>query len=88
VRLLQKRPNYTLPIILLMVGAVSMSGNDSRGIGIIIALFGIALFFILKSSYVMLIGSAGGEKAALASKNSAFMSSIVEHINSAIITRG
>ena len=49
---------------------------------------GVGLCFLLKPLYTMLIGSAGGEKAALKSKDHPYMTKVVEHINNAIITRG
>jgi len=39
---------------------------------------------MLKSTYIMLIGSAGGEKSALSSTNASYMTNVVEHINWAI----
>ena len=43
---------------------------------------------MLKSTYIMLIGSAGGEKSALSSTNASYMTNVVEHINRAITERG
>jgi hypothetical protein len=89
VRLLQKKPNYTLAIILVIVGLLLfMGGTSTVFVAFICFGIGVALFFVLKSTFIMLIGSAGGEKAALTSKDEAYMSNVVAHINNAIVERG
>ena len=89
VRLLRKRPNYLFPVLLVIGGVfLLVGGKDTIVWALVLLAVGIALFFLLKSTYTMLIGSAGGEKSALTSKNSAYMENVVEHINNAIISRG
>jgi hypothetical protein len=94
VRLLRRGPNYIGAVIFTLLGlifAASALGGGGAGagtFGLIMLAVGIGMFVLLKATYTMLIGSAGGEKAALTSKNGPYMQGVVEHINQAIVARG
>src|ERR1700730_8836004 len=64
VRLLRKRPNYLFPVLLVIGGVfLLVGGKDTIVWALVLLAVVIALFFLLKSTYTMLIGSAGGEKS-------------------------
>jgi len=89
VRLMTQPPNRTFAVILIIVGLIAFAfGQSGIVFGLLCLGLGVLLCFVQKSTYVMLIGSAGGEKSALSSTNASYMTSVVEHINRAIIERG
>lgn len=94
VRLLRRSPNYTGAFILTLLGVVfglaafGGGGFGAGSIGLVMLAGGIGMFRGLKSTYTMLIGSSGGEKSALASKNGPYMEGVVGYINQAIVARG
>jgi hypothetical protein len=89
VRLYSRSPNYLFPILAVIVGLFALAGGKDTILFALLCLgIGGALFFVLKPTYTMLLGSAGGEKAALTSKDHAYMANVIEHINNAIVARG
>jgi hypothetical protein len=86
VRLLKRTPNYAGPIVLGLVGLFACLLQPLVGTGLIA--LGIIVAIVLRPQYIMLIGSAGGEKAALTSHNGPYVTHIVEQINNAIVARG
>lgn len=86
VRLSKRSPNPLPAILVLLLGLALLPGVPIIAI-LVLVVAGI-LCFTLKSSYVMLVGSAGGEKSALVSKDHGYMVGLVEHINAAIVARG
>ena len=58
------------------------------GIGIVIVALGIFWLLSLKPTFSVVLSSASGESTALTSKDSEYISRIIEAINNAIIARG
>jgi len=93
----EKPANRTPGIVLALIGlaiaacAGSMGSDSASGgivIGILAIIGGIALAALVKPSYVVRIGSAGGESDALISKDREYIQKIVNAVNEAIIKRG
>lgn len=85
----RKNPSRTGPIILGIVGLISMGG----GIGTIIvglAMIGLAVYWWVnqKSELSVVLNSSSGEAQALSSKDSVYIDDVVEALNNAIIHRG
>lgn len=89
VRFIVEPPNRTPVIVLILVGLLFLIGGlNTLIVTVILVGIGILVGFLQKSRYVLLIGSAGGEKSALSGHDQAYMANVVEHINRAIIERG
>ena len=101
VKLFKQPPSKTPTIILVIVGlilggaglCVFSSGNDPGGIvilvlGVAAIGFGIYISTKAKPNYFVRISSSSGEVDALQSKDRAFIQSIVDAVNQAIIERG
>lgn len=90
-----ERPaNRSLGAIFILLGAAGLcvgSASHSNApllIGILAVIAGIALIFIAKPSYIVKIGSAGGESDALIATDKDYIQKIVNAVNEAIIKRG
>jgi hypothetical protein len=88
-----RTPGIALALIGLAIAACtgSMGGNSAGGgigIGVVLIIAGIALAAIVKPSYIVRIGSAGGESDALVSNNREYIQKLVSAVNEAIIKRG
>ncbi len=89
VRLICQPPNRAAAVILIIVGVIALAfGSSGIVFGLLCIGLGVMISVVQKSTYVMLIGSAGGEKSALSSTDQSYMSTVVAHINQAIIDRG
>ena len=84
---LEIKKSKTVPILMIIVGILSLMG-ELYGFGITIALVGIILFLLTRSSFVVRICTAGLEQDVLVSKNREYILKIVSAINGAIIHRG
>jgi hypothetical protein len=86
-------PPILLPGVLIVAGvctAIIGMGAAATGaiaLGIVVALVGIAVLKIGKSTYWLVLAAAGGEVRACSSKNQADVQRIVVAINRAIIER-
>lgn len=87
VRALARSPSYAGPVICGILWAVFLLAR--------VWVFGVLLFGAtivwatnLKSQYTVLVGTAGGEHAALISPDIKYVRRIVQAINDAIIARG
>ena len=90
VRAIEEKPSRKGSIILGIIGIIFLLIGQSSTI--IIGIIGIALavvwFILTKPTYHIGLVSASGESKALNSKDSAYISKIVNAINEAIIARG
>jgi hypothetical protein len=69
----------------LMTGGASLAGAI---FGLLIVAGGVALAVAAKPSHIVVIGTAGGEKDALSSKDSDYVTRVVRALNEAIVHRG
>ena len=93
-------PSKRGAIVLIIIGAIFAMigfGSFSASVGAGIVLLIIAGIFLaggilwlrsLKPTYTVMVGSAGGEKEALSSKDGEIIDGVVAAINDAIIARG
>jgi hypothetical protein len=87
VRALEKRPSYVGPGICGILGALFVLGHVWFFGAVLLA--GAVLWgYNLKAEYTVLVGTAGGEHAALVSRELQYVQRIVQAINDAIIARG
>jgi hypothetical protein len=87
-------PNRVPGIVLAVLGLCPLMGgfSDNGGallvIGLIVIGLGIALAALVKTRYVVRLGSASGESDALTAPDVAYIRKIVDAINKAIVQRG
>jgi hypothetical protein len=92
----EKPANVTPGIVVAVIGlaiaacSAAAGSNASGGIifGVLVLVGGIALAVMAKSSYIVRIGSAGGETDGLVSNDKEYIQKIVNAVNEAIIKRG
>lgn len=90
VRSIEEKPSRKGPIILGVIGIISLLIGEAASIVIGLILIGLAVFWFIsiKPTYHIGLVSASGESKALSSKDAAYISKIVNAINEAIIARG
>ena len=74
-------------VIMVTTGLSSQSGG-CLGLGALLIIVGIALVFLMKPSYAVVLGSASGENQSMTSQNEAEIDQIVAAISNAIVHRG
>lgn len=77
-----------LQIFLVIAGLLLVIGESTRVAGIVIAIIGLVLFFLLKDSYSVRINSNSGEADGFISKDRNYILQIVNAVNDAIVHRG
>jgi hypothetical protein len=87
VRLFKEGPNNGWGYISVIMGFLVLVAQQWLW-GILLIALGVFIFVAVKAKYTMLIGSAGGEKAALQSPSAPYVQDIVDKINEAIVARG
>jgi Family of unknown function (DUF6232) len=80
------KPSRKLEVILGIIGLITIS--QSVLFGIILLALAVGIFMLKKPTYIVKLSSNSNEKDALWSKDQAFINSVVEAINNAIIYRG
>ena len=77
-------------ILLALFGCVLAAATDGggKGLGVLLLILGIAWAVMAKATYIVKLGSAGGETQALSSKDQPFIEQVVNAMNNAIIHRG
>lgn len=86
----RKDPSRWGPIILGIVGLVSLGGAAAGSVILGLTLIGLAVFWWTKQKpeLSVVLSSASGEAQALKSKDAEFINGVIEALNSAIIHRG
>jgi hypothetical protein len=90
----EKPANRALGAVLVLAGGAGLcvgGAGDSSGaliVGVLLVIAGIALAILAKPSYIVKIGSAGGESDALIAPDKEYIQKIVNAVNEAIIKRG
>jgi len=80
-------PKRGWPIFLLVIGFLLLFISEVRGVGVVLVLIAIAWLIVLKPTFAVALRSASGETRAIQSQDSAFISSVVEALNQAIVYR-
>ena len=82
---LKKTPSRTAPIVLIVIGLLSLAAGESTIVfGLILLAGGIAWWVMSKPDYSVLLTSASGVANAYTSKDKEFVSKIVGAVNNAI----
>ena len=78
------------PIIMIIVGIMFMTGGEAGPllIGLAFIAGGIAWWIKAKPTYSVMLSTSAGEAQALASKDRAYIESVISALNQAIIHRG
>lgn len=94
VKNIKEEPSKKGPIILIIIGAIillaGLSSKAAAGIlvGLAAVAGGIAWFALNKPIYHVVLSSASGEVKSLSSKDSDYISRVINALNNAIIHRG
>lgn len=89
VKSLEFPPSRKGPIILIVIGIISMlAGKGAILVGILFLAAGIGWWLLQKSKYSVALSSASGEVQALTSKDGDFVFRVVNALNEAIVARG
>lgn len=86
VHLLKRTPDRRLVALLTLLGIIFLFIQVVIGVGPLVTVA--LLVWIMKAKFVMLVGSAGGERAAVSSSNMPHMSHVIEQASKAIVERG
>lgn len=78
------------PIILIILGIMFMAAGDAGALifGLLLIAGGIAWWVKAKPTYSVMLSTSAGEAQALASKDQAYIQSVINALNQAIIHRG
>jgi len=87
VRALERKPSYVGPVICGILGATFLLAHVWL-LGILLLGGAVLWGYNLKAEYTVLVGTAGGEHAALVSRDLTYVQRILQAINDAIIARG
>ena len=82
------KPSTTFQIILLIFGVILAIPEQTRILGIILALIGGVWLYSRKTWYSVRISSNSGEADSITSKDKNFISEIVKAVNASLIHRG
>lgn len=77
-----------LPAIMISLGLILLLSGDTRIIGIIVAVIGALILFMIKNEYAVRISTNSGEANSIVSKDKIYIQKIVNALNQAIIHRG
>ncbi|HLZ60106.1 MAG TPA: DUF6232 family protein [Ktedonosporobacter sp.] len=90
VTMAKKKINIFLLVVLGLIGLGSLSviGQSPIVALVILAICAALIYFLVKPSYRVILGSASGEAEALVSSNRTQIERIVSAMNDAIIKRG
>lgn len=77
-----------LPIALLVIGFLMVFSDDARTVALILMAVGGLLLFLIKNEYAVRISTNSGEANSIISRDRAYIETIVEALNQAIIHRG
>ncbi|RWU04878.1 DUF6232 family protein [Pedobacter chitinilyticus] len=80
--------NHTLPVVLIIVGAIMLITDGGKVIGGIIALIGFLVIIFNKNQYAVRISTNSGEANSIVSRDKIYIQKIVDALNDAIIHRG
>ncbi|PTQ92414.1 hypothetical protein C8P68_11214 [Mucilaginibacter yixingensis] len=78
----------TFPVLLIIVGGLMMCADSARVLGAVLLVLGIALLFVIKNEFAVRISTNSGEANSFISKDRAYIQTIVDALNEAIIHRG
>ncbi len=81
----KKSPNWSIPILAILVGLLSINFNPV--ISIILILFGGIFLYLSKGKYNIILKTSGSETKPFTSKNKNEVTQIVQALNQAIIDR-
>jgi len=80
--------NHTLPVLLIIVGAIMLITDGGKVIGGIIALIGFLVIISNKNQYAVRISPNSGEANSIVSRDKVYIQKVVDALNDAIIHRG
>ena len=82
-------PSRKAPIIMGIVGLLALAGGSTAAIvGLLLIAGAVAMWFLQKAEFQVLLYTASGEAKALTSNDGAFVSNVVAALNDAIVHRG
>jgi len=85
-------PNRVSPIMVIVLGIILIIGGlGESGLmvaGVIIAALGVVWYRSLKTKFVIVLRTPGGEVKALESRNERWVENVLKALNDAIIARG
>ncbi|PTS96863.1 hypothetical protein DBR11_18390 [Pedobacter sp. HMWF019] len=77
-----------LPVIMIIAGFFMLFSESSMILGILILVFGVAILFCIKNEFAVRISTNSGEVNSMVSKDKAYIQTIVNALNDAIVHRG
>ncbi|MGK5078876.1 DUF6232 family protein [Janthinobacterium sp. HLX7-2] len=83
----EKKPPRALGIILVLVGLGVMVGANTL-LGLLVLGVGLAILFVIKPVYHVLLATSAGETRALMTKDREYLNQVVHAVNEAMIHRG
>ena len=89
VKSFRQDPSRKGPIIMGIIGVLALAGGGTVTIvGLALIAGAVAMWFLQKPEFSVLLSTASGEAKALTSKDSEFISKVVGSLNNAIVHRG
>lgn len=77
-----------LPVIMILIGFFMLFSDSARIVGFIIIALGVGALFLIKNEFAVRISTNSGEANSIVSKDRAYIQTIVNALNEAIIHRG
>lgn len=77
-----------LPVIMILIGFFMLFSDSARVAGFIILALGVGILFLIKNEFAVRISTNSGEANSIISKDKAYIQTIVNALNEAIIHRG
>ena len=78
----------TLPIVMIIIGALMLLSDASRVLGFILLIIGILILTLIKNEFTVRISTNAGEVNSIISKDRSYVQNIVNALNDAIVFRG
>ena len=81
-----EQPKRFWPIVTIIIGFIVAA--NSIGVGLAILVVGAIVLYIQKTKYFVLLATSGGDTKALMTHDRAYLNSVMQALNEAIIHRG
>ena len=82
-------PSRKAPIILAIIGVLALAGGGTvTVVGLLLIAGAVAMWFLQKPEFQVLLSTASGKGKAFGSSDEAFISKVVAALNDAIVHRG
>lgn len=81
------KPSRVLPVVVILFGLAALI-QESYGLGVVMCAVGALWIYLQKTTYHVMLSTAGGETSALKTHQLQYVTKVVNALNDAIVYRG